>query len=63
MIEPCIVARVIATTALAFGITGSAAIESPTPDQEARCPFSERNVRDADVIREVPAGRSRTIWI
>lgn len=63
MIESCIIARIIATTTLAFGITGSAAVSSPAHDQAARCPFTERNVHDADVIRDVPAGRSRTIWI
>lgn len=63
MIEPSIIARIIATTALAFGITGSASIETPRMEQEARCPFNKRDVLDADVIRNVPASRARSIWI
>lgn len=63
VIEPNIVARVLATTALAFGVSGSAAVAPPNLAQEARCPYQQCDVIDADVIREVPAARTRTIWL
>jgi hypothetical protein len=75
MIDPATIARMIATTALAFGISGSTATEPEVRLQASSCPMIQgenghdiddetgRDWVDPGVIPALPRPRAGALWI